>query len=62
MTFVLLQYATLRLPAAKVMAYTYLVPSWVILWEIALHGDLPLGLVLVGVAMTVLSLWLLLKD
>jgi drug/metabolite transporter (DMT)-like permease len=62
MTFVLLQYATLRLPAAKVMAYTYLVPSWVILWEIALHGDLPMGLVLVGVAMTVLSLWLLLKD
>jgi hypothetical protein len=34
----------------------------VILWEIALHGDLPMGLVLVGVAMTVLSLWLLLKD
>jgi drug/metabolite transporter (DMT)-like permease len=62
MTFVLLQYATLRLPAARVMAYTYLVPSWVILWEIALHGDLPMGLVLVGVAMTVLSLWLLLKD
>ena len=35
-TFVLLQYATLRLPSAKVMAYTYLTPSWVILWEIAL--------------------------
>ena len=27
MTFVLLQYASLRLPAAKVMAYTYLVPA-----------------------------------
>jgi drug/metabolite transporter (DMT)-like permease len=62
MTFVLLQYATLRLPAAKVMAYTYLVPSWVILWEIALHGDTPPGLVLAGVAMTALALWLLLKD
>jgi drug/metabolite transporter (DMT)-like permease len=62
MTFVLLQYATLRLPAAKVMAYTYLVPSWVILWEIALHGDLPPGLVLAGVAMTGLALWMLLKD
>ena len=62
MTFVLLQYATLRLPAAKVMAYTYLVPSWVILWEIALHGVLPAGLVLIGVALTALALWLLLKD
>jgi drug/metabolite transporter (DMT)-like permease len=62
MTFVLLQYATLRLPAAKVMAYTYLVPSWVILWEIALHGAVPPGLVLVGVALTVLALGLLLKE
>ncbi|MGB3248444.1 MAG: EamA family transporter, partial [Tabrizicola sp.] len=62
MTFVLLQYATLRLPAAKVMAYTYLVPSWVILWEIVLHGAVPPGLVLVGVALTVLALGLLLKE
>ena len=42
MTFVLLQFATLRLPSAKVMAYTYLVPSWVILWELAL-GRAALG-------------------
>jgi len=62
LTFVLLQYATLRLPAAKVMAYTYLVPSWVILWEIALHGAVPPGLVLVGAALTVLALGLLLKE
>jgi drug/metabolite transporter (DMT)-like permease len=62
MTFVLLQYASLRLPAAKVMAYTYLVPSWVILWEIALHGAVPPGLVLVGVALTMLALGLLLKE
>lgn len=62
MTFVLLQYASLRLPAAKVMAYTYLVPSWVILWEIILHGAVPPGLVLVGVAMTMLALGLLLKE
>ena len=62
MTFVLMQYASLRLPAAKVMAYTYLVPSWVILWEIALHGAVPPGLVLVGVAMTMLALGLLLKE
>ena len=62
MTFVLLQYASLRLPAAKVMAYTYLVPSWVALWELVLHGLVQPGLVLVGVAMTVLALGLLLKE
>jgi drug/metabolite transporter (DMT)-like permease len=62
LTFVLLQYASLRLPAAKVMAYTYLVPSWVALWEVVLHGLVQPGLVLVGVAMTVLALGLLLKE
>jgi drug/metabolite transporter (DMT)-like permease len=62
LTFVLLQYATLRLPAAKVMAYTYLVPSWVALWEFVLHGLVQPGLVLVGVTMTVLALGLLLKE
>jgi len=61
-TFVLLQYAVLRLPSAKVMAYTYLTPSWVILWEIALGNGVPNGLVLVGVGMTIVALWLLLKD
>jgi drug/metabolite transporter (DMT)-like permease len=62
MTFVLLQYATLRLPSAKVMAYTYLTPSWVILWEIALGRGLPPLGILAGVAMTILALYLLLED
>ena len=61
-TFVLMQYATMRLPAAKVMAYTYLVPSWVILWEIALGRAAPPLLVLGGVALSVTALALLLKD
>lgn len=61
-TFVLLQFASLRLPAAKVMAYTYLVPSWVILWEIGLGKGGPSTAVLGGVAVTVLALWLLLKE
>jgi len=61
-TFVLLQFATLRLPSAKVMAYTYLTPSWVILWEIALGHGAPGGLVLVGIAMTVVALILLLEQ
>lgn len=62
MTFVLLQYAALNLPAAKVMAYTYLVPTWVILWEIALGHGVPPGRVLAGIALTVVALALLLKD
>ncbi|MBU2943471.1 DMT family transporter [Shimia thalassica] len=61
-TFVLLQFATLNLPSAKVMAYTYLVPSWVICWEIVLGHGAPTGLILVGVAMTVVALLLLLRN
>ena len=62
LSFVLVQFATLRLPAAKVMAYTYLVPSWVLLWEIALGRPVPPAVVLVGVALTIGALGLLLKD
>ena len=51
-TFVMLRYATLRLPSAKVMAYTYLTPCWVILWEIALGQGVPQALVLPGVGLT----------
>lgn len=62
MTFVLLQYASLRLPSSKVMAYTYLVPSWVILWQLALGGMAPPMLVIAGIALTVLALAMLLKE
>ena len=61
-TFVLLQYAALRLPASKVMAYTYLTPSWVMLWEAAFGGALPSGAVLAGIAVTVLALTMLLGS
>ena len=61
-TFVLLQYATLRLPSAKVMAYTYLTPSWVLVWELALGHGGPRPLVLAGLGLTVAALLLLLKD
>jgi drug/metabolite transporter (DMT)-like permease len=61
-TFVLVQFATLRLPSAKVMAYTYLVPSWVIGWEAALGNGLPPLMVAAGAALTVLALLLLLRD
>lgn len=62
LTFSLIRYATLRLPAAKVMAYTYLTPTWVLIWEVGLGHGAPDTLVLVGVAMTALALVLLLKD
>lgn len=61
-TFTLLQFATLRLPSSKVMAYTYLTPSWVILWDIALGGAAPSPLVLAGVGLTIAALILLLRD
>jgi len=62
LTFLIIRFATLRLPAAKVMAYTYLVPSCVIVWEMILGKGPPAAIILVGVALTVLSLILLLKD
>ena len=61
-TFFLVQYATLRLPSAKVMAYTYLVPAWVILWEFALGNGFVQPFVLAGVALVVVALLMLLKD
>lgn len=61
-TMVLLQFAALRLPSAKVMAYTYLVPAWVLLWEAAFGATPPPALVLVGVAMTAAALLLLLRP
>ena len=61
-SIVLLQFASLRLPASKVMAYTYLTPTWVIGWEFFLGNGLPTVLVLGGVILTVLALGLLLKD
>ena len=62
LSIVMLQYASLRLPSAKVMAYTYLTPSWVICWQIAMGHPLPSALVLIGVALTIVALGLLLKD
>lgn len=61
-TFFLLQIATMRLPASKVMAYTYLVPSFVIAWEVGLGHGVPPVMVIPGVGLTALALVLLLKD
>lgn len=61
-SFFLLQYASIRLPAAKCMAYTYLIPSIVILWEFALGRGFPPGKVLVGIALTIVALLMLLRE
>jgi drug/metabolite transporter (DMT)-like permease len=57
-----LQYASLRLPAAKVMAYTYLTPAWVIVWELGFGREAPPLGVLLGIILTIVALFLLLKD
>lgn len=62
LTFVLLQFAAQRLPSSKVMAYTYLTPAWIILWELALGHGGPSFLVLPGIAVIVLALVMLLRD
>jgi drug/metabolite transporter (DMT)-like permease len=62
LSFLLLQFAALRLPSAKVMAYTYLIPSMVIAWDLALGATLPPGRVLPGVLLTAAALLLLLKQ
>ena len=44
------------------MAYTYLTPSWVILWEVALGNGAPSGLVWFGIALSALAVLMLLRD
>ncbi|MEM6985182.1 MAG: DMT family transporter [Pseudomonadota bacterium] len=60
-TFFLLQVAIQRLSPGKVMAYTYLVHSWVILHGL-LFGAYESALIYIGVAMTLVALVLLLSN
>jgi drug/metabolite transporter (DMT)-like permease len=62
MTVYLVQLASMQLPSSKVMAYTYLTPSWVLIWELALGQPMPPVAVLAGIALTFLALGLLLKE
>ncbi|MCL5777794.1 DMT family transporter [Limibaculum sp. FT325] len=61
-TFYLLQFATMRLKSGTVMAYGYLVPSFVILLEGVFAGQWVAAPVWLGVAATVGALMLLLRD
>ena len=62
MTFVLMQFATMRLPSAKVMAYTYLTPTWVIIWQMALGNGVQTAWILGGVGLTIAALLMLLGN
>lgn len=58
----LMQYAAMRLSAPKVMAYTYLVPSFVILIEGLTGAGWSQAAILPGVAATLAALALLLRE
>lgn len=62
LTFFLLQFATLRLPSAKVMAYGYLVPVFVILWEGLLGHGWIAAPVWLGVGAVIAGLLILLRE
>ena len=62
LSFFCLQYGSVRLPSAKVMAYTYLTPTWVTAWEVTLTGHFPPALVFAGVAATVAALFMLVRT
>lgn len=62
MTFFLLQYSAMQIASAKAMAYTYLIPTWVIIWEWALGNGLPSLAIGIGIALTIVALIILLKN
>ena len=61
-TFFLVQYATLRLPSAKVMAYGYLVPVFIIIWEGLLGHGWVAPVVWLGAAATTGAMLMLLRE
>ncbi len=63
-TFALLQFAALHLPSGKVMAYGYLTPSFVALYEGLSGNGWPLAIVWLGVGVILCALLILLvaKD
>lgn len=56
LSFFLLQYASMHLPAAKVFPYSYLTPSFVIVLEMLLGHGLPSPAVAAGALVTVFGL------
>jgi len=44
------------------MAYTFLTPSWVIVWIVLLGQAVPTGWIIPGIGLTFIALFLLLKE
>lgn len=61
-TFALLTFAASRLSSAKVTAYTYLTPMWVVLMESALGNGYPALIILLGGIPIAMALWLLFVE
>lgn len=61
-TFFLLQFASMRIPAAKVMAYSYATPVWVVAMELLVFSQSTSSSIVFGLAAIVLALLLLLRD
>tara|TARA_R110002124_G_scaffold95963_7_gene240292 strand:+ start:1587 stop:2543 length:957 start_codon:yes stop_codon:yes gene_type:complete len=56
-----LQFAAQRLHSSRVMAYTYLTPVWIIVWEMALRHGVPGVMIVPGIALIVVALLILLR-
>ncbi len=61
-TFYLIQYASLHLPSAKVMAYTYLIPAFVLVQNVIAGAPWPGTSVLLGVAVITVATMILQKS
>ncbi|MBA5778814.1 DMT family transporter [Stappia sp. F7233] len=59
LTFYLAKYASVRLPSGQVMAYTYLLPAFVVIEKTLIGGPLPSQTVVTGVAITAAATFLL---
>lgn len=61
-TFFLIQFASTRLPQARVMAYIFLVPAFIVLTEGVVHGHWPTPSVLAGVGVIAAAMLVLQVD
>ena len=61
-TFFLIQFAARRISASKVMAYTYAVPFWVALGEIAINSRFPSSNIIFGGVIIAFALLMLISD
>jgi len=56
-----LQFAAQRLHASRVLAYTYLTPVWIIVWEMVLGHGVPGAMIVPGIALIAAALLILLR-